>query len=104
MQRGDLSDNSYYQANWISSLYYYYYYNWTWITLTLQSRVVTSLLLSWLLVKCFNSAGWEAEPEASDPEGPSGILHIRAVESPDLLYRKKKYLIICYQGIHLEYH
>lgn len=53
--------------------------------LAFQSRVVTSLLFSLVFpLKCFNTRGFGADIYAGFPEGPSAMVQILAVESPEL--------------------
>jgi hypothetical protein len=55
-----------------------------------QSRVVTSLLFSWLLLKCLKTKeSREATVAAPGPEGPDGMVQIREVESPELKQKRK---------------
>ena len=54
------------------------------IKLTFQSTVMTSLLFSFVLpLTCFSTSTFKGPLEV-DLELPSAIVHIRAVESPDL--------------------
>ena len=60
--------------------------------LTFQSSVVTSLLFSFVLpLKCFKTRDLQAAVCAVTPDGPSGIIHILAVESPELFKKHKRY-------------